>query len=260
VRALAAAVRPALVFHLAGTTRPLGWEGLWAAHVRATMNLMEALAALPRPPRVVLSGSSGEYGAAGEGAISETAPLNPVTLYGSTKRCQSLAALSYRHAGLSVLIARIFNVLGPGVPAHLAPGAFARQVAEIEQGRAEPHLAVGNLSPRRDYLDVRDVARALADIASRGVPGEAYNVCSGSAHSMGELLDRMISLSERRISVVADPAKMRGVDVPVVFGSHRKLTRLSGWAPRVSLQQSVADTMAWHRAPPGARRRSAAAS
>lgn len=243
-------LRPSLVFHLAGTTRPLPWDALWRAHVTATINLLEALTAVPARgrTRIVLSGSSGEYGPPpGPGPVGETAPLRPLTLYGATKRAQCLAAASYRHRSLDVVEARIFNVLGPGIPPHLAPGAFAEQIARIERGLQKPRLAVGNLAAERDYLDIRDVAAALVDLGRSGRPGEAYNICSGRALPMGALLKIMLASARRPISVAPDAARARKVEVPRLTGCARKLRALTGWRPRVALEKSVADTLEWHR-------------
>ncbi len=245
-----AALRPSLVFHLAGTTRPVDWEELWKAHVRATQNLMDALAESPHRSkiRVVISGSSGEYGPPpGPGPVGENAPLRPVTAYGIIKLAQWLSASSYGERGLQVMEARIFNVLGPGIPAHLAPGAFAEQIARVELGLQPPRLSVGRLDARRDYLDVRDAASALADIGLHGRAGEVYNVCSGRARPMREILDLMLRAARRPIRVVRDASRARKVEVPRLAGSARKLRALNGWKPAVALEQSVLDTLNWHR-------------
>ncbi|MBI4061464.1 MAG: NAD-dependent epimerase/dehydratase family protein, partial [Elusimicrobia bacterium] len=181
-------VRPDLVYHLAGA-RVSDWEGLWRSHVTATVNLLEALASSGRPARVVVAASSAEYGAAGGARRArEDAPLEPVTLYGSCKLSQTMAALSFNRGRLEVLAARLFNVLGPGTPDSLAPGAFARQIARVAAGRQPPEIAVGDLSPRRDYVDARDAAAALEIVARRGRAGECYNVGSGRSVPMSAVL------------------------------------------------------------------------
>ncbi len=246
-RRLIARTRPSLVFHLAGTTRALDWEGLWRAHVTATRNLLEALRARgPSGARVVLAASSAEYGAPRSGRrMDEGAALEPVTLYGSTKLAQSLTALSYSHAGLEVSAARIFNVMGPGMPENLALGTFARQIALIERGLQRPRLLVGNIRNRRDYLDVRDAARGLIALAS--APPGVYNVCSGRSRSLAELLKAMLKLSPCRIEVRHDSKRMRKREVKDITGSHARLTRATGWKPQVPLGQSLKDTLQWHR-------------
>lgn len=242
-RKLVAGCRPDLVFHLAGTARPLDPDSLWRAHVTATINLLEALRHATGRVRVVVSGSSAEYGPARR-LVTEKTPPDPVTDYGRSKHCQTLAALSGRHLGLVVLVARIFNVSGPGIPEHLAPGSFASQIAAVARRGDSGRVLTGNLAPRRDYLDVRDAASALADIARHGLDGEVYNVCSGKTLPMSELLRILIAASGCRIAVGRDPSRWRPVDVPRLAGSHAKLTALSGWTPKIPLARSLADTLA----------------
>lgn len=246
-RELVRRVRPTLVFHLAGTTRPLPPAQLWKAHVSATIGLFEALRRVPggRPCSVVVSGSSAEYGPV-RGTATESTPPDPVTAYGRSKLCQSLAARSYAHLGFKVMTARIFNVSGPGIPDCLAPGTFSRQIAAIAAGPRRGRVLTGNLTARRDYVDVRDAARALVDIGKLGAGGETYNVCYGRTLSIGRLLDLLVAASGCRIDVVQDPRLIRRVDIPELAGSHAKLTRLSGWAPRIPVGESLADTLRWY--------------
>lgn len=242
-------LRPRLIFHLAGTTRPVGWEGLWRAHVEATIGLMKAVLALDGPrPRIWVVGSSGEYGdTSGRGPVAEDGETRPLSVYGSTKLSQTLAALSYRHRGLEIGVARMFNVLGPGMPEHLSLGSFAKQIVAVERGQAPPRLLVGNLGPRRDYCDIRDAARALALLADKGEPGQIYNICSGTAWSMGRLLKTMLGCSTARIEVVSDPGRRRAREAMESLGSHRRLTLATGWKPRLALERSLQDTLDWHR-------------
>lgn len=246
-------LRPSAVFHLAGTTRALGFNGLWEANVSATLRLLEAAGRLPRPDkvRIVVAGSAMEYGGAGGGGeVTEDTPPRPLTPYGAAKLSQTLAALSYAGAGLHVAVARIFNVLGPGLPDHQAAGAFARQLALIEKGRRPPRLEAGDLRPRRDFVDCRDVARGLADVAEAGRSGEIYNVCSGRAVSIRELLRRLLSISGSEVAVRAGASRRGSADVRSIRGSHRKLTALTGWKPSISLDRSLQDTLEWHRGRP----------
>lgn len=237
-------IRPSLVFHLAGAAGAGDWERLWRAHVAATVNLLDALSALGRPARVVIAGSAAEYGAAGGARrVSEDAPLEPLSVYGSCKLAQSLAALSYARPPIEVVVARIFNVLGPGTPESLAPGAFARQVARIASGAQPPEVAVGDLSPRRDYVDVRDVARALLTLARRGESGACYNVGSGRSVPMRDVLHGLAEAAGVRVTERLDPARRRS-GVKDLAADPRRLEAL-GWRPRVPLRRSLADTVAW---------------
>lgn len=247
-RALARDARPSLVFHLAGRTKPGTWDEYWRSHVAATVNLLEALSSEGRPVKVVLVGSAAEYGAAGGRRVAaEGAALEPLSLYGASKLSQTLAALTFHRGPVSVVVARIFNVLGPGTPDNLAPGAFARQIAAVEAGRQAPELLVGDLTPKRDYLDVRDAADALLALAARGRGGEVYNVGAGRSTSMRAVLDGLLAASTARIAVRVDPARLRKSEVPDLAADTRKMRRATGWRPRTPLARSLADTLDWWR-------------
>jgi GDP-4-dehydro-6-deoxy-D-mannose reductase len=241
------AVSPSTIYHLAGTTRPLPWNGLWDAHVRTTLNLLNAVCLLPRREKVtiVISGSAAEYGSGGApGPVLETSPTTPLSVYGATKLSQSIAALSYVPLGLDIRIARIFNVVGPGMPDRQALGAFARQVSAIQRGRQSSELSVGDLRPQRDLIDVRDVASGLADVARCGKAGEVYNICSGKPVSMRWMLDRLLALAGLK-AAVRQGAVRPNSGVARIYGSRKKLTRLSGWRPIIPLETSLQDTLAW---------------
>lgn len=253
VKKLLGRFKPSVVYHLAGTTKPLGWDALWDAHVRTTCVLLETVRRLPKPlrPRVVMAGSSAEYGrAAGRSPVSEDGATFPATPYGSTKLAQTLAALAYRGRGVDVIVARVFNAVGARIPDNLAPGAFARQIACIERGLQPPRLEVGNLESLRDFVDAGDVARAFADLAARKPFRPLYNVCSGRAVSVRQMLDRLIALARVDIRVRIDRARFQASDLPVMIGSHRRLTADASWRPDVSLDSSLRDTLDWYRALP----------
>ena len=240
-------VRPDLVYHLAGVTRAPDWNGLWRPHVTATVNLLEALAAGGRPARVIVAASSAEYGAAGGAPRArEDSPLEPVTVYGSCKLAQTMAALSYNRGSLEVAAARIFNVLGPGTPENLAPGAFARQIARVAAGLQPPEISVGDLSPRRDYVDARDVAAALEAIARGGLPGECYNVGSGRSVPMSAVLRGLARAAGVQVTLRVDPARCRPSEVKDLAADTRRIRGL-GWRPMISFSHSLSDTLAWWR-------------
>jgi GDP-4-dehydro-6-deoxy-D-mannose reductase len=248
-RAAVRTAAPDVVFHLSGLTGSNDWDALWRAHATATVNLMEALAARGEPVRVVVAGSSAEYGAAGGARrVREDSPLEPVSLYGSCKLAQSLAALSYSRGPVEVLVARIFNVLGPGISEKMAPGAFARQIARVAAGLQPPEVVVGDLSPRRDYVDVRDVAAALAAIARRGRAGECYNVGSGRSVPMSAILRGLAAAAGVRVRERVNPARSKDAGVRNLVADTRKTAAL-GWTPRIPLKRSLADTLeSWRRA------------
>lgn len=238
--------KPKAIYHLAGSAPSSSRRSLWAAHVRTTINILDAVRRLPSPEAVAVfvAGSSAEYGKPGAGALTEKSSARPVNPYGESKLRQTTTALSYSRRGLNIYAARIFNVMGPGMPPHLSFGSFASQIALIERGLQPAVLRTGSLSARRDYIDVRDLARALADIVEKGRPGELYNVCSGRAEPMSRLLKTLASFSKRTVEISSAPG---AAGVPIVVGSRRKLTAHTGWKPRVSLTRSLKDTLEWHR-------------
>jgi GDP-4-dehydro-6-deoxy-D-mannose reductase len=242
-RAAVRAARPDEVYHLAGTTRAKDWDGMWRAHVTATVNILQALADAGRPVRVIIAASSAEYGAAGGvRRAKEDAPLEPVNLYGACKVAQTMAALSFNRGALEIVVARIFNVLGPGTPENLAPGAFATQIDRVAAGLQSREILVGELSPRRDYIDARDVATALEILMRRGVPGEIYNVGSGRSSTMRAVLQGLAGAAGVRIVEKVDPSRCRPSEVRDIAADTRKLAAL-GWKPRIPLARSLADML-----------------
>lgn len=184
---------------------------------------------------------------AGDQPIDEAAPLAPESPYGLTKLAQDqLARDASRVDGLEVVIARPFNHIGPRQTPGFAVPNFARQIARIEHGLDSPVLRVGNLDARRDFTDVRDVARAYATLMERGESGRAYNVCSGMAHRIGDLLDELVRLAHVDIRIETDPARLRPSDVAVIVGDSGPLREL-GWTPTIDIAITLRDTLAWWR-------------
>src|SRR4030095_6658679 len=156
-----------------------------------------------------------------DAALTEDSAIGPGSPYGVSKLAQELTAAA---SGLPVLLVRPFNQTGPGQSPSYASSAFAEQVARIEAGRADAVLRVGNLDAQRDITDVRDTVRAYTALAESGIPLRPYNVCSGRARSMREILDILLSLSSERIRGEVDPSRLRPSDNPVIVGSHARLT------------------------------------
>ena len=140
--------------------------------------------------------------------------------------------------------ARPFNHIGPGQNSRFVAPAFATQIAAIEEGRREAVIYVGNLAAKRDFTDVRDIVRAYRMIVASGQPGEAYNVASGLAYSIQELLDTLLGLSEARIETRIDSERLRPVDVPEIRGDASKLQRDTGWQPTFTFEQTLHDVLA----------------
>jgi len=239
LRPILADLRPAVVFHLAGRTPPADLDALDRANRVATLGLVDALSALGRPVRLVAAGSAGELGPVpAEGLpVREDWPCRPETDYGRTKLAATSAVLAARPP-VEAIVARVFNPIGPGMPASQALGRFAAGLAD---GSGPLTLGVGDLTPRRDFVDARDVAEALVALAVRGRPG-LYHVGTGSSRAVGDGLHELIRLSGREVRVEPGPARPGGPADSRADGS--RLRAETGWSPRVSFERSLADLWA----------------
>lgn len=226
-------VRPARVFHLAGATQGSPDE-LHAVNVELARALFAALRITGLRPDLILAGSAAEYGAAVVDGVPvcEDVPCAPVTPYGRAKLAQTEAALAFgAETGLRVLVARIFNPIGPGLPRHLALGDFAGQIAAI--GREGGTLRTGDIEVCRDILHVDDLAAALATLAANPEARGVVNLCTGVPTRLRDLVESMIAASGKPIAIVPDPARLRGGERRVVVGSPAALTALgANLAPR----------------------------
>jgi len=253
VRARLAKEMPDVVYHLAAASH-VGdsWNAPTSVvrlNTEGTLNVLLA-AHETGAERVVIIGSAEQYGhvAPDRMPITEDTPLQPVSPYGASKAAaEMLGSYMVRGRDFPVVLVRAFNHLGPGQSDRLVASTLAKQVAENERSGAD-EIQAGDLSPKRDFSDVRDVVRAYRLLATKGVPGEAYNVCSGSAVSIRQMADILIALSGRSMRVVTDPERLRPVDVPVLLGDNTKLRRDAGWAPEVPLEQTLSDVLDWWRA------------
>jgi GDP-4-dehydro-6-deoxy-D-mannose reductase len=240
--------QPDVIFHLAGLIKSAQPEKLYQANLLGTVALFESLIGSGQRPMVVVVSSSAVYGSGfGGSPITETFKLRPLTHYAVSKLAQESAALRYFDAfQLPVVVARMFNLLGPGQSPDLACSAFARQIALAELS-GEEEIVTGDLSARRDFVDVRDAVRALALLAEVGKAGQIYNICSGRAVLMRKCLAEMIAMSPRQLNVRVDSGRVQKNDVPVQVGNIRKLQRASGWHPQISLKQSLSDLLEYWR-------------
>ena len=248
VRRAVATLRPSRVYHCAGAAHVArAWhetERTLAANVRGTHHLIEALRDAGIDARVLITGSAFVY-APSDAPIGEDHPLVPSSPYGLSKLAQEMLA---RDAdGPVVLVARAFNHFGPRQDPSFATASFAQRIAAVEAGRDAPELRVGNLSARRDLTDVRDTVRAYRTIMERGVAGRPYNVCSGQAIMIGDLLDRLLVRARVPITTRVDPALYRPADHPLIVGDRTRITSELGWAPIVPLEQSLDDLLDYWR-------------
>ena len=255
VDALVRQVQPQWVFHLAALSSPAAsWDdpaATIAANAGMEANLLTSLVKQNPMPRVVVVGSGDEYGRPPGPArrLDETTPLRPRTPYGVSKVTQDLLALQYHLShGLPAIRMRPFNHAGPRQAPQFAIASFAQQIARIELGKQPPVLKVGNLEARRDYTDVRDVARAYLLAAEKGRPGEVYNIGSGSAPRLRELVDLLLTMTRAKITLEVDPARKHIAEADVYICDPRRFARLTGWRPRIALERTLRDTLDdWRR-------------
>jgi nucleoside-diphosphate-sugar epimerase len=238
-RAIATA-RPDVVLHAAGLTPPAAPDRLYRANTLATLLLLEALRTLGRPVRIVLAGSAAELGPVPVESlpVGEDYPCRPADAYGLSKWLATTAALAARPP-LEIVVARLFNVIGPGLSPNQAFGSFAARIAGAD---GDPvHLTVGDLDARRDFLDVRDAAEAMISLALRGRPAQVYHVGTGRSRRVGDGLAQLIRLSGRAVQVSVRPPRAEGRGPSDSRAEIRKIIAHTGWTPRVSWDQSLAD-------------------
>jgi nucleoside-diphosphate-sugar epimerase len=245
VRALSA-LRPSIVVHLAGQTPPARPEQYFAANTRATVHLIESVRTLNQRVRVVVAGSAAELGAieSHEAPLSEGTRCRPFEPYGLSKWFAAKFALAAAEP-LEVMVARVFNPIGPGMSSTQAFGRFAATLAET--GPDPVRLVVGDLSSRRDFVDVRDVADAFLAIALRGRSGLVYHVGTGLSHSVGEGLEELIRLSGRA-TILESPRGDVGSRGELGSRGPRnsradvgRISEHTGWSPSIAWKQSLAD-------------------
>ena len=239
-------VQPDVIFHLAGTAVGSP-EHLERLNVGLADTIMEAMLTSGVMPLLVCCGSAAEYGAALVDGVptAETVACQPVSAYAASKHAQTKAALAFAEAtGASVLVARIFNPIGSGMPAHLALGDFARQIAAT---RAEPGvIRTGNLDVDRDFIDVDDVAAALWILANNPGARGVVNVCSGAATELRALVRMLIAASGKDIGIEADASRLRSGEVRSVIGSTARLAGFGAAPARTDYADAVARL--WHDA------------
>lgn len=248
------AVKPEMIFHLAAQSSvAVSWKrpALTAdINIKGGINVLEAARKLDPTPKMLMIGSSEEYGFVEErdNPVSEAQIVKPANVYAATKACQNMISQIYVKAyGMDIKMVRAFNHIGPNQLPQFVVADFCKQVAEIEAGKKEPVISVGNLAARRDFTDVRDIVRAYGMIALKGVPGETYNVGSGEAIRIEDILNLIIKCSERDIKVVIDKDRFRPIDTPVVMADVSKLKAATGWERRISLETTIRETLDYWR-------------
>lgn len=238
--------QPTHIFHFAAQSLPtVSWANpvyTFDTNIMGSLYLFEAIRHLRRPAAIVSACSSAEYGNVPASAIpvKEEQPLKPLHPYGISKVCLDLLSreyfLDYKIPAVNV---RLFNTTGPG-KTNDAPSDFVRQLVEIKKGLKEPVVEVGNLKPRRAFLDVTDTVRGFFLAAMKGKRGEAYNLCAARTFKIEEVLQAAIRLSGVKAEVRQVPRLMRPSDEKIIFGSTQKIRRDTGWKPQRTLEETLA--------------------
>jgi nucleoside-diphosphate-sugar epimerase len=240
--------RPDCVFHLAGVSGPQEFLASYSINVMYGARLLEALAVTGQEGcPVLLVGTSAEYGMvdAEHLPIREETPARPYSHYGISKLAQTSMGVLVARTGRPLIMARPFNIIGPGMPEHLVIQTLARQLANIHRGVCGPVLEVGNLSASRDFVSVHDAVRIYWDLVrTPAAYGEIVNVCSGRPVVIGDLLERFMSLTGLQVEVRTDPRRVKPMDVPVHYGSPERLRRLVGFVPSGELDAVIMEIWA----------------
>lgn len=254
VKELLCQVRPDYIYHLAAQSSVgLSWKNpdlTMDVNIKGTIHVLDAIRSLDYTPRVLLIGSGEEYGHVKpeEVPIVEDSVLRPGNLYAVTKACQNMIGKIYTDAyGMDIMSVRAFNHVGPNQAPLFVVADFCKQVAEIEAGLREPVMKVGNLSAKRDFTDVRDVVCAYILLMEHGKAGETYNVGSGNAIRISEILEKIVAMSEVDIRVEIDKERLRPVDVPIIEADVQKIFDCCGWKKEIALETTLQETLNYWR-------------
>lgn len=246
--------KPDRIFHLAAQSFvPTSWKlpaETFAINAIGEINLFEAIRELKLDPLIHIAGSSEEYGLVYENEvpIKETNPLRPLSPYAVSKVAQDYLAFQYFQSyKLKTVRTRAFNHSGPRRGHVFVTSNFAMQIAMIEKGKQPPQIHVGDLTARRDFSDVRDIVRGYWLSLEKGEPGEVYNISSGKAYQIKEVLDILLSYSKVNVKIVQDPERMRPSDVLLLIGDSTKFQQRTGWKPTIPFERTLKDLLDWWR-------------
>lgn len=243
-------IKPDCIFHLAAESSVASsWKSpinILNNNVLSQVNLFEAVRELGLPTRIIVACSSEEYGLINESdlPVNENCCFNPLSTYAVSKVAQDMLAYQYyKSYNMDIVRVRAFNLTGPGQSTNYALSSFAKQIADIETGLIHSTLSVGNLNVKRDYTDVRDAMKAYHQIAIKGKPGSVYNLCSGKAYSLKDLLDMLILLSTADVKIEVDERRFRPSDLPVMLGDNTKIKTEIGWEPQIDIRDTLRDLL-----------------
>lgn len=247
-------IHPDMILHLAAQSSVgVSWKNPALTidiNIKGSIYVLDAIRGLDYKPRVLLIGSGEEYGhiLPTETPIREETILRPGNIYAATKACQNMLGKIYADAyQMDIISVRAFNHIGPNQAPLFVVSDFCKQVAEIEVGQKEPVIYVGNLSAARDFTDVRDVVRAYGLLLQHGIAGETYNVGSGHAIKIENILNQILLQSKVTIQVEVDSTKLRPVDVPIIEADTTKLYQCTKWKPEISIDETISDVLDYWR-------------
>jgi GDP-4-dehydro-6-deoxy-D-mannose reductase len=242
--------QPDQIYHLAAQSFvPESFDDPWGTlrnNIQGELNILQSMIRLGLNVRVLVVSSGEIYGPVSpeDIPIDEEQPLRPSSPYSVSKVAQDMLGLQYYLShNLPVIRVRPFNQIGPGQSKRFVVPAFASQIAAIEAGQQEPVLYVGSLEARRDFTDVRDMVRAYRLVMALGAPGAVYNIGTGQAHSIGELLDILLHHTDAPIEVQIDPGRLRPVEIPIIVANPARVKATTGWEPAFTFEQTLVDVL-----------------
>ncbi len=247
-------VQPTAVIHLAAIAAPMEARRdpstAWNVNFQGTLNMASSVLSAAPDSKFIYASSSEVYGVTFEEnngrPVDERSLLQPKNMYGAAKAAADIAVGQMFYDGLRSIRFRPFNHTGPGQTPSFVVSAFAKQVADIIQGRIKPIIKVGNLDAFRDFLDVRDVVRAYATAAlseNKDAEGKVFNLASGRTIQIREILETLIRLSGQDIQVIFDPEKVRPLEVAIAFGNAAAAKKEFAWSPTISIDKTISDVL-----------------
>lgn len=245
-------IKPDYIIHLAAQSSvKLSWDNpslTFNINVIGIINIFEALRKLNLRPRILIVGSSEEYGKVNKNLIDENIETDPLNFYALSKVTQEKIALIYhKNYGFDVICARSFNHIGPGQSTQFVVSNFAKQIVDIEKTNKDGNIYVGNLSAKRDFSDVRDIVNAYRLLIEKGQNGQLYNVGSGKSIEISNILNKLISYSNAKITVVIDKTRFRPVDTPEIKANINKLKKDTGFEAKNDLNSTLKEILEYFR-------------
>jgi GDP-4-dehydro-6-deoxy-D-mannose reductase len=246
--------KPDYIFHLAAESSVASsWKSpinIINNNVLSQVNILEVIRELELPTKIIVACSSEEYGLIDKSdlPVNENCCFNPLSTYAVSKVSQDMLAYQYyKSYDMNIVRVRSFNLTGPGRSPDYALSSFAKQIADIEKGSIKNTISVGNLNVMRDYTDVRDAMKAYHQLALKAKDGTVYNLCSGKAYNLKDLLNILISMSTEDIKIEVDKMKFRPSDLPIMVGDNTKIKSEIDWEPKIDIHKTLKDLLDFWR-------------